>query len=81
MIPGVERQGQATARDGRTLAFVERGAEDGMPVLVCHGTPGSRFTRHPDRELYDRHGENWRVAGQGGGTPPPGWERARAGGG
>ena len=33
------------------------------------------------RKLYDRHGENWRVAGQGGGTPPPGWEGARAGGG
>jgi DnaJ-class molecular chaperone len=33
------------------------------------------------RKLYDRHGENWRVAGQGGGTPPPGWERAQAGGG
>ncbi len=33
------------------------------------------------RKLYDRHGENWRVAQQGGGTPPPGWEGARAGGG
>jgi DnaJ-class molecular chaperone len=33
------------------------------------------------RKLYDRHGENWRVAGQGGGAPPPGWESARAGGG
>ena len=33
------------------------------------------------RKLYDRHGENWRVAGQGGGTPPPGWERAQGGGG
>jgi pimeloyl-ACP methyl ester carboxylesterase len=27
-----------------------------MPVLVCHGTPGSRFTRHPDPTLYERHG-------------------------
>src|SRR4051794_1120755 len=33
------------------------------------------------RKLYDRHGENWRVAQQGGGAPPPGWERARASGG
>lgn len=32
------------------------------------------------RKLYDRHGENWRVAGQGGGAPSPGWEGARAGG-
>ena len=56
MIPGVEREGQAKAADGRTLAFVERGASDGMPVLVCHGTPGSRLTRHPDPTLYERHG-------------------------
>jgi pimeloyl-ACP methyl ester carboxylesterase len=56
MISGVEREGQASARDGRTLAFFERGASDGMPVLVCHGTPGSRLTRHPDPTLYERHG-------------------------
>ena len=56
MILGVEREGQAKATDGRTLAFVERGASDGMPVLVCHGTPGSRLTRHPDPTLYERHG-------------------------
>jgi pimeloyl-ACP methyl ester carboxylesterase len=56
MIRGVERGGQARASDGRTLAFFERGAADGMPVLVCHGTPGSRLTRHPDPEMYERHG-------------------------
>jgi pimeloyl-ACP methyl ester carboxylesterase len=56
MILSVEREGQARATDGRTLAFVERGAADGMPVLVCHGTPGSRLTRHPDPTLYERHG-------------------------
>jgi pimeloyl-ACP methyl ester carboxylesterase len=56
MILGVEREGEARAADGRTLAFVERGASDGMPVLVCHGTPGSRLTRHPDPTLYERHG-------------------------
>ena len=56
MISGVERGGEARARDGRSLAFIERGAADGMPVLVCHGTPGSRLTRHPDPTLYERHG-------------------------
>jgi pimeloyl-ACP methyl ester carboxylesterase len=56
MISGVEREGQAKAHDGRTLAFFERGATDGMPVLVCHGTPGSRLTRHPDPTLYERQG-------------------------
>ena len=33
------------------------------------------------RKLYDQYGENWRVAGQGGGAPPPGWEGAHARGG
>ena len=56
MIRAVEREGRTTTRDGRELAFFERGASDGMPVLVCHGTPGSRLTRHPDPELYERHG-------------------------
>jgi pimeloyl-ACP methyl ester carboxylesterase len=56
MIRGVEREGQARAGEGRTLAFVERGAADGVPVVVCHGTPGSRLTRHPDPTLYERHG-------------------------
>ena len=56
MIRRVESEGQARANDGRTLAFVERGAADGMPVLVCHGTPGSRLTRHPDPTMYERHG-------------------------
>jgi pimeloyl-ACP methyl ester carboxylesterase len=56
MIRGVEREGQARADEGRTLAFVERGAADGVAVVVCHGTPGSRLTRHPDPTLYERHG-------------------------
>jgi pimeloyl-ACP methyl ester carboxylesterase len=56
MMRPVEREGTAKARDGRTLTFVERGAPDGLPVIVCHGTPGSRFARHPDPELYARHG-------------------------
>jgi pimeloyl-ACP methyl ester carboxylesterase len=52
----MEYEGTANARDGRKLAFVQRGAEDGVPVIVCHGTPGSRRTRHPDPEMYERHG-------------------------
>src|ERR671939_1558699 len=30
------------------------------------------------RKLYDQYGENWRVVQQGGGQPPPGWERTQA---
>ena len=50
------REGSLTTPDGRTLAYVERGSEDGVPVVFCHGTPGSRLTRHPDPELYVRCG-------------------------
>jgi pimeloyl-ACP methyl ester carboxylesterase len=49
-------EGTLTTPDGRTLAYVERGAADGMPVIVSHGTPGSRLTRHADPEIYERHG-------------------------
>jgi pimeloyl-ACP methyl ester carboxylesterase len=52
----VEREGTARTGDGRTLAYVERGAADGVPVILCHGTPGSRYTRHPDEGIYERHG-------------------------
>src|SRR4051812_49941978 len=74
MIRSVERQGTARAADGRTLAFVERGAEGGVPILVSHGTPGSRFTRHPDPGLYERLGARMVVydrPGYGGAHPPP----------
>jgi pimeloyl-ACP methyl ester carboxylesterase len=52
----MEYEGTAKARDGRTLAFIQRGAAEGVPVIVCHGTPGSRRTRHPDPQMYERHG-------------------------
>ena len=75
MIPAVEREGTARTADGRTLAFVERGADEGVPVIVCHGTPGSRLARHPDRELYARHGARmvaYDRPGYGGSDPLPG---------
>jgi pimeloyl-ACP methyl ester carboxylesterase len=56
MIPRVDRDATLTTKDGRTLAYYERGKPDGVPVLISHGTPGSRFTRHPDPEMYARHG-------------------------
>ena len=34
-----------------------------------------------NRKLFDKYGENWKAVKQGGGTPPPGWEGARATGG
>lgn len=56
MIPPVDGEGRLKTPDGRTLAYVERGAADGTPLIVCHGTPGSRVARHPDLEIYERHG-------------------------
>jgi pimeloyl-ACP methyl ester carboxylesterase len=56
MIQAVAREGTVGTQDGRTLAYVERGSADGVPLIVCHGTPGSRYTRHPDEGIYERHG-------------------------
>ncbi len=55
-----------TARDGRRLVAQDWGARDGLPVLLHHGTPGSRLgtalrdtpERHPQFHFfaYDRPG-------------------------
>lgn len=50
------RDGTIETPDGRTLAWLERGRQDGTPVVFHHGTPGSRLNRHPDPEFYERHG-------------------------
>lgn len=36
-----------TLRDGRTLSWCEYGPADGTPVLLFHGTPGSRLEHDP----------------------------------
>jgi len=82
MIPAVQREGTAKAPDGRTLAYVERGAPDGVPVLVNHGTPGSRLSRHPDAALYEQHGVRmiaYDRPGYGLSDPNPGRSVADAG--
>lgn len=33
-------------RDGRTLAFIERGSATGTPVIYCHGVPSARVEAH-----------------------------------
>src|SRR5690349_7456633 len=48
--------GRLTLRDGRTLAYHEWGVPDGTPVLRLQGTPGSRFSRYPKPELWERLG-------------------------
>jgi pimeloyl-ACP methyl ester carboxylesterase len=49
-------EGRLTLRDGRTLAWCEYGPRDGTPMLRFQGTPGSRYSRYPHEESYDRLG-------------------------
>lgn len=43
-------------RDGRSLGYAEQGDPAGRPVLLFHGLPGSRLTRHPDGSIARRRG-------------------------
>ena len=45
-----------TAADGRALGVAQWGAPDGSPIFGLHGTPGSRFGRHPDEAALERAG-------------------------
>ena len=47
-------EGRLTLRDGRTLTWREYGASNGRPVLRFQGTPGSRNSRYPHEDAYDR---------------------------
>jgi alpha/beta hydrolase fold len=49
-------EGRLTLGDGRTLAWREYGPPDGRPLLRFQGMPGSRHSRHPHEESYDRFG-------------------------
>lgn len=42
--------------DGRAVAWATWGGPGGRPLLVLHGTPGSRLARSSDPELYERIG-------------------------
>jgi pimeloyl-ACP methyl ester carboxylesterase len=75
MIACVTKEGTIETQDGRQLAYVERGTEDGTPVFLLHGTPGSRMGRYPDASEYERR--NLRVVtydrpGYGKSDPDPG---------
>ena len=48
--------GRLTLRDGRTLAWHEWGVPDGIPVLRLQGTPGSRLSRYPKPQVWERLG-------------------------
>jgi len=40
--------------DGRVVSFASWGDPAGRPLLLLHGTPGSRLSRSSDRNLYGR---------------------------
>jgi pimeloyl-ACP methyl ester carboxylesterase len=40
--------------DGRVVSYSSWGDPGGRPLLLVHGTPGSRLSRSPDPELYAR---------------------------
>jgi pimeloyl-ACP methyl ester carboxylesterase len=42
--------------DGRTLAVAEWGDPNGVPVIMLHGTPGSRLGHWRDPSIYARYG-------------------------
>jgi pimeloyl-ACP methyl ester carboxylesterase len=52
-------EGVLRLADGRGLAYLVRGPEDGIPVIAHHGTPGSRLGHHPDPAVYGAAGVRW----------------------
>ena len=40
--------------DGRVVSYASWGDPGGRPLLLLHGTPGSRLSRSPDHDLYGR---------------------------
>ncbi len=66
--------------DDRMLACCQWGPADGEPLFLLHGTPGSRFLRHPD-EVYQRAAARvitYDRPGYGGSTRLPGRQVSHA---
>lgn len=55
-IPPPDTDDKTALSDGRSLGYAAYGPPEGDPLLFCHGTPGSRYTRHPDTSLLHDHG-------------------------
>lgn len=49
-------EGTVERPDGRVVAWAAWGDRSGRPLLVLHGTPGSRLDRSADPEMFDRVG-------------------------
>lgn len=55
-IPQPKTDDTLTLSDGRSLGYAEYGPPDGEPLVFCHGTPGSRYSRPADASLLEKHG-------------------------
>jgi pimeloyl-ACP methyl ester carboxylesterase len=53
--PGMRAEGTIDLADGRQLGYAEYGPSDGDPLVLFHGTPGSRYTTVPDLSLLDEY--------------------------
>lgn len=49
-------EGTIDLSDGRQLGYAEYGPPDGNPLVLFHGTPGSRYTVVPASSLLDEYG-------------------------
>jgi pimeloyl-ACP methyl ester carboxylesterase len=48
------QEGAVTRPEGRVVAWTTWGDPNGRPLLLLHGTPGSRLDRSSDPTLYER---------------------------
>jgi pimeloyl-ACP methyl ester carboxylesterase len=50
------REGEVDLQNGGTLAYAEYGRQDGRPIVLFHGTPGSRTGIRPPARILSRLG-------------------------
>jgi pimeloyl-ACP methyl ester carboxylesterase len=55
-IPPPDEEGTLALSDGRELGYAAYGPDDGDPLFLFHGTPGSRYVRVPDTSILADHG-------------------------
>ena len=51
-------EGTVAGPEGGVVAWASWGEADGQPLMILHGTPGSRLNRSRDPELYARLGSH-----------------------
>jgi hypothetical protein len=54
--PGGRTDRGVDLADGRQFGYADYGPSDGDPLVVVHGTPGSRYSVFPESTLLDEYG-------------------------